>query len=594
MILFLSSPTLSILSYLPYSQPNIGATQVAGDLIGAGKKLIYIDNNSALNKYRYDSKDFEFLNYEEFKCLSSISGLEDGVFGIGVSERLNNWFDTLIDHNLSYIQNESEIESVCVSLEKAKNLYYSTCISFNFLILYLNRLKIRLGREDLPFYVGGNLTFNMLNIINYMKDVVDVIHPSMLPTRFIDGVSKEKFPSYYDTFLVSDISLLKSKDFKKLKDIKLSSIYKTEGKKQYTVSAHPNLLVANHSDGDLQVDKFWDKNLLKRYPEINNVQPFNYYSYRFSEGCIFKCSFCGSGLYDGFKRYSLEDTVDFFSSLQDNGIKYVRFMNDNFNFKISWVNDFCNAIVKKNIKIKWSDSANTRVGDEDMFRAMSEAGCIKLWYGLESVSKRILKMVRKEVDLERILQVLEWSSKHNIWNCGNFIIGVPHETEEEFQELISFIKTNYSSGLLNGFEVNAYRLLPATEMKEYPDRFNIRLLGTDEVRRGFMWEEINGLTWNEITQRGEDRLNRLFIETGIDSSITSLSSNDYFFFGLYEAYNNFQKISEITNHIVDNKKKYADFIIKKINYDETYYSNMISQYENKCFNDIQMKHVFKR
>ena len=37
---------------------------------------------------------------------------------------------------------------------------------------------------------------------------------------------------------------------------------------------------------------------------------------------------------------------------------------------MSWVKEFCNEVVKRNLKIKWSDSANLKVGDHEMFQAM--------------------------------------------------------------------------------------------------------------------------------------------------------------------------------------------------------------------------------
>ncbi|MEK9699708.1 MAG: radical SAM protein, partial [Candidatus Poseidoniales archaeon] len=226
-----------------------------------------------------------------------------------------------------------------------------------------------------------------------------------------------------------------------------------------------------------------DRNLMPATDEVLALNPklkntsLKIVPYKFTKGCLFKCEFCGDGL-RGKKsfRYETADTiVEGIQHLYDQGYTNFRFFNTNVNFKLSHVIDFCNQIVQRGMKIRWSDSANMAVCNEEMFKALAEAGCIKLWFGTEHTSERILKQIRKPcTSAEQVHRVLEWANGVDIWSCCNFIYNFPHETDEEFRDMIDYIAMAREKELMNAYQINSFVLLEDSGYRMYPEKFGIK------------------------------------------------------------------------------------------------------------------------
>lgn len=82
------------------------------------------------------------------------------------------------------------------------------------------------------------------------------------------------------------------------------------------------------------------------------------------------------------------------------------------------------------------------------------------WCGTETVSERLLKIIKKNLNQEKIERGLRAADANGIWNCCNFIYNFPHETEAEFANLVDFITT---SELVNTYEANEFLLLAETD-----------------------------------------------------------------------------------------------------------------------------------
>ena len=341
-----------------------------------------------------------------------------------------------------------------------------------------------------------------------------------------------------------------------------------EGIKQITYMA--DLKSLNFKDAEVDVVDVWPKELTDTYPEFKTLKPFNYYNYRFTEGCIFKCAFCYHSITDWLIKDEVTAVVDRLERWYDSGIEYMRFFNDNINFKLSWTTEFANEIVKRNIKIKWTDSANLKVGDRDMFMAMGESGCVKLWYGTETYSSRILKEIDKWTDqmYEKIDNTLVWAHEAGIWNAANLIVNFPHETDEEYDELRHFIGDYYNEGTVHQMNVQPLAIWEPSVMSAYPEKFRIRLdknraMHWHESHWGARWSEINDdgtvcTSPEEIQKRGDYRYENAFNFTDIPQNglttgdICWIFENEYLFFSLIQLYGTDKaKKKEVYHHILD-------------------------------------------
>jgi len=601
--LFCTVPISSFFGVKPATDTNFGASEIVGVLKSIGTDVIHLDLNARLNAYRHENKEYDELTDDEWNILTNVSCLKEFLNDYTISPRLHKWATHLATFvNLHITQ--QEMDFICFSLTHTvfRRRYFAVS---GFLFSIILRKYLDFIPYTVPIYYGGKYMFRELAYLN--TEILSVDDSLSYPTTvapttnsFFDHlasvVSTEYLPLYYmaddsiegkgglqpswgseyqfaehvlNNLDADKIRLVKqiNKEIKPQIDIKYLELPVGSTKK---VKYIPDLQPLNFKDANLITDNLFPEDFYIKFPEFKNLKPLNYYNYRFSEGCIFKCAFCYHSTVDWLLTDNVNSVVDRLEYFYDNGVEYIRFFNDNINFKLSWTKEFCNEIVKRNIKLKWSDSANLKVGDRDMFLAMGEAGCVKLWYGTETSSSRILKEIDKWTSnmYELIDNTLKWAHEANIWNGSNLICNFPHETDEEYDMLRTFISEYYNKDIVNCMNVQPLAIWPPSIMYDHPERFRIRLIDEapmtwDGHSWGMGWVEVdkdNNIlqTSNEINNRGEYRIKHAFDYVDIPSEgleppmICMLFENDWLFFSLVQIYgNDILKKKEVYHYILN-------------------------------------------
>jgi radical SAM superfamily enzyme YgiQ (UPF0313 family) len=146
--------------------------------------------------------------------------------------------------------------------------------------------------------------------------------------------------------------------------------------------------------------------------------------------------------------------------IKDYHIRDIMFYDDNFLLDKTRINEICEQIIKKNLKITWSCLARPEITPTEMLRLMKKSGCWQIAYGIESGDQRILNTLKKGVKLERVEKVLQETVKAGIRTRGYFMMGNPGETEESIANTINFLKR----ASLKDFHVTFFTPLPGTEI----------------------------------------------------------------------------------------------------------------------------------
>ncbi|MHA1649500.1 MAG: methyl-coenzyme M reductase glutamine C-methyltransferase [Candidatus Helarchaeota archaeon] len=84
----------------------------------------------------------------------------------------------------------------------------------------------------------------------------------------------------------------------------------------------------------------------------------------------------------------------------------------------------------------------------------------RVFFGLESASAHVLKLMRKGITVQKILEAIEQCEKYGLAVIGHFIVGWPGESENHFQETKEFIET-YS---LDDYSISLPEPIPGTEL----------------------------------------------------------------------------------------------------------------------------------
>lgn len=190
---------------------------------------------------------------------------------------------------------------------------------------------------------------------------------------------------------------------------------------------------------DLDFLPFPDRSLIKQ--ERNIQQAFKDNGYRIasifsSRGCPFKCTFCASHtIWSRKVRYRSADNIldEFEQLVKDLKIDFVKFSDDTFVIKKELVREFCEKKLRRNIKTHWGCNIRPNLADEELLRLMKKAGCKEVWIGVESGSPKILKEMRKDIDLDKIRWVFELTAKLGFFRRAYMLLGMPEESLDDIK-----------------------------------------------------------------------------------------------------------------------------------------------------------------
>ena len=540
-ILFLLAPNVTIFEKKASLEVSIGGTNAAGVIESYGHDVDLYDLNYLLNDFR----DLNNLTESEFSAVANPQSIVD-IFKDKQScpAKIDFWTQCLSD---DLPEDVNSYDAVCVSLNRWMYKYYPSIASYAMMIYLLKYLDVKI-----PIYIGGEYAYEMMQA----HGCLDLF---MTEIDFVSYVRGRNISAFVDS--LNDIVPKKKISLGQVTKPQID--FKIDCAHDYSSSAKDN----------------FPSFILDEYTDLQSIKNLTLSPFKFSEGCIFKCAFCPSGIDPFFEKSEITETVDKLESLVDKGFNNFRFFNDNINFKLRYTIELANEIVRRNLDIRFSDSANLRIGSKEMYDALAEAGCIKLWYGTETVVPRILKEIHKEVSPDQIRKMLNWSNDVGIWSCCNFIFNFPHETDEEFSDLLQFMRESIDTKLINAYQANVFKLLFATEYEKYPENFGIKLIGVDSISKMHMFDEIEGLSWKERVATGEKR-SKIMKSELYTSAERAIAANDYIIFACRRAGYDKNTTAEIIDKIFKGyNKDYLQRIMPGIS-DVTYYESMFSKYSN--------------
>ncbi|KKR04500.1 MAG: Anaerobic magnesium-protoporphyrin IX monomethyl ester cyclase, Elongator protein 3/MiaB/NifB family [Parcubacteria group bacterium GW2011_GWC2_39_14] len=184
----------------------------------------------------------------------------------------------------------------------------------------------------------------------------------------------------------------------------------------------------------------WDMLPIDKYvlPFINR----KYLLIETSRGCPFACDFCVAPLIHGikFREKRPETVVNEIEDLKSKyKIEYFYLFGDTVTLNKRFVNEFCEELIKRNLKIQWL--TNTRADtlyDIELVKKMKESGCWMLAIGIESFNEKTRENMQKKLETDKITQAIRLLRETGILSFGFFIYGYPGETEKDMCETTGF------------------------------------------------------------------------------------------------------------------------------------------------------------
>ncbi|MFO8101216.1 MAG: radical SAM protein [Dehalococcoidia bacterium] len=115
-----------------------------------------------------------------------------------------------------------------------------------------------------------------------------------------------------------------------------------------------------------------------------------------------------------------------------------------------------------NIRISFPNGLRADRMDEELIDLLKEAGTYRIHYAVETASPRLQKLIRKNMDLNRLEEIVNYTADKGIMTFGEFMLGFPTETEEEMKATLDYaLHSRFNAA--HFFYVNPY---PGTKLSE--------------------------------------------------------------------------------------------------------------------------------
>lgn len=222
-----------------------------------------------------------------------------------------------------------------------------------------------------------------------------------------------------------------------------------------------------------------------------------------TRGCPYQCIFCSSPQM-WTTRWMARSPELVVAEIKD----YIRdYQVDNIDFydltavvRRDWIVEFCKLLIKENLGITWQLPSGTRseVIDREVAELLYRSGCRNLSYAPESGSPRILKRIKKKVQIDRMLASMHAAVNSGLNVKANIIFGFPGETHGDVWQSFRFIVRAALVGL-NDISIWVYSPYPGCELfeelraqgkiKVFDDAYFIGLLSYADLKNVVSWDE---------------------------------------------------------------------------------------------------------
>ena len=181
---------------------------------------------------------------------------------------------------------------------------------------------------------------------------------------------------------------------------------------------------------------------------FDNYSYKKYYSGRFgykttaimtSRGCPFTCDFCSRPVFGNeFRSRSASKVADEIEEVISLGYNRIWFADDCFTLDRKRLIEVCDEIIKRGLKIGWECLSRVDTLDFETADKMKQAGCVRMFFGIESGNDAILKIMKKQITTKQAYNATQICKIKGIKAGAFFILGYPGENNKTILDTIKF------------------------------------------------------------------------------------------------------------------------------------------------------------
>lgn len=216
-----------------------------------------------------------------------------------------------------------------------------------------------------------------------------------------------------------------------------------------------------------------------------------------SRGCPFNCIFCSTSSFHGHKvryhsiSYVMEE-IEIVSELFKRSARGMNFIfgDDTFTLNRKRAEQICEEMKKRGIDASFWCETRIDLINTRMLELLREAGCEVLLFGIESVTPEVLRVVGKNINMEKAVEMANISQKLGIAVDVSFIVGLPYETMDSVRNIKKFVERIEPHHVFIG----PLMVLPGSPIYFNPQLYGITVL---EESWGSIARKINNTMFDE-------------------------------------------------------------------------------------------------
>ena len=160
-----------------------------------------------------------------------------------------------------------------------------------------------------------------------------------------------------------------------------------------------------------------------------------------SKGCIGSCGYCYNPSFSRgiWRPRSMQAVLNEMHELaRGYDVQAVTFVDDLLRPDKDSLSAFCKTIKREGPDLYWGcDLCADSVTREEL-EEMYDAGCRWIFFGIESGSPEMQKIIKKNLDLQKAKTTLEICKEIGICTTTSFIVGFPDETKEDLKQTVAY------------------------------------------------------------------------------------------------------------------------------------------------------------
>lgn len=158
-----------------------------------------------------------------------------------------------------------------------------------------------------------------------------------------------------------------------------------------------------------------------------------------TRGCPFSCEFCSNAVFGiSYRQRSPGNVIDEVEQVLALGYDRVHFADDVFTLRKDRLLSITGEIRSRGLRFEWECLSRVDSLDLETARLMREAGCERVFFGIESASESMLKIMKKNITIKDAHTAVLIVHHAGIKVGAFFILGYPGDTDATILETLKF------------------------------------------------------------------------------------------------------------------------------------------------------------